>query len=66
MPGSSVDSAIGSGAGQSFFGPVLPALVLHLGKNPLIKQQVGAGGQDLLQAGLADRVVGDPQPLVAG
>lgn len=60
------DNAIGSEAGQSFFCPVLPALVLHLGKNALVEQQVGAGGQDLLQAGLADCVVRDPQPLVAG
>lgn len=58
-------SGLALGPAQSLFRLVLPALV-HLGEHALVEQQVGAGGQDLLQAGLADGVVGDPQPLVAG
>lgn len=50
----------------SLLSPVLAPLLLYPGQNPLVEQQVGARGQDLLQAGLADAVVGDPQPLVAG
>lgn len=61
-----VPSALALGPGQSLFRPILPALVLHLGKNTLIEEQVSTGGQDLLQARLADGVIGDPQPLVAG
>lgn len=49
--------AEGLGAGLSLLRPVFP---LRPGQNSLIKQQVGAGGQDLLQAGLADSVVRDP------
>lgn len=65
----SLDGAISSSFGaraESFFRLALLTLVLHLGKNTLVKQQVGAGGQHLLQAGLADGVVRNPQPLVAG
>lgn len=63
-----VDSAtaLAPEPGWSLLRPVLPALVLHLGKDALVKQQVSAGGQHLLQARLADGVIGDPQPLVAG
>lgn len=53
-------------AGLSLLRPVLSALLLHPGQNPLVEEQVGTGGQDLLQAGLSDRVVRNPQPLVAG
>lgn len=53
-------------AGLSLLSPVLPPLLLRPGQNSLIEQQVGAGRQDLLQAGLADSVIRNPQPLVAG
>lgn len=65
----SVDNAISSSFGaraESFFRLVFPALVLYLGKNTLIEQQISTGRKDLLQASLADSVIGNPQPLVAG
>lgn len=62
-----VDSAVAlaPGPGWSLLRPVLSALVLHLRKDALVKQQVGTGGQHLLQARLADGVIRGPQPLVA-
>lgn len=54
------------GRAGSFLRLVLPTLRLHLGEDALVEQEVGAGGQHLLQAGLADSVVRDPQPLAAG
>lgn len=48
------------GGAGSLLRLVLPTLRLHLGEDTLIEQEVGAGGQHLLQAGLADGVVGDP------
>lgn len=62
----STDSAGLWGRHSSLLGLVLLARGLCPGEDSLIEQQVGAGRQHLLQAGLADRVVGHPQPLVAG
>ena len=63
---SASSAALGRGGAGSLLRLVLPTLRLHLGEDALIEQEVGAGGQHLLQAGLADSVVGDPQPLAAG
>lgn len=56
----------GQAGAVSFFSLVFAALWLLLGDDTLIEEQVGAGGQDLLQACPSDCVIRDPQPLAAG
>lgn len=66
VPEGATRSGVRAGSGPSLFGLELLALVLRPGEDALVEQQVRAGGQHLLQAGLADSVVGNPQPLVTG
>lgn len=58
------DDSWGGGGGSSFAPPSL--LRPEAGPpHPLVEEQVGVGGQRLLQAGPAHRVVRHPQPLRA-